>query len=131
MGIFSSRCPACGQTPLFEVFLSLPKTCAACLFDYSLIDTGDGPYVFVIMLAGLLITGAALYIELHWQPAYIIYYAIFLPLGFTLPMLMLRSAKAWHIHSQYWHNAHEGRLYKGNEKQLNEGEYCPLFLRIK
>ena len=107
---------------MFKAFLSLPKTCAACHFDYSQINTGDGPAVFVIMLAGLLITGAALYIELHWQPAYIIYYAIFLPLGFAVPMLMLRPTKAWLIHSQYRHNVHEGRLHKGNEKKHNEGE---------
>ena len=122
MGIFSSRCPACGQTPLFEGFLSLPKTCADCHFDYSQIDTGDGPAVFVIMLAGLLVTGAALYVELRWQPAYIIHFAIFLPLGFAVPMLMLRPAKAWLIHSQYRHNSHEGKLHKGNENKHNEGE---------
>ncbi len=122
MGIFSSRCPACGQTPLFKGFLSLPKTCAACHFDYSQIDTGDGPAVFVIMLAGLLVTCAALYVELRWQPAYIIHFAIFLPLGFAVPMLMIRPAKAWLIHSQYRHNAHECRLHKSNEKKHNEGE---------
>ena len=122
MGIFSSRCPACGQTPLFKSFLSLPKTCPASHFDYSQIDTGDGPAVFVIMLAGFLVTCAALYVELRWQPAYIIHFAIFLPLGFAVPMLMIRPAKAWLIHSQYRHNAHEGRLHKGNEKKHNEGE---------
>ena len=122
MGIFSSRCPACGQTPLFKSFLSLPKTWSASHFDYSQIDTGDGPAVFVIMLAGLLVTCAALYVELRWQPTYIIHFAIFLPLGFAVPMLMIRPAKAWLIHSQYRHNAHEGRLHKGNEKKHNEGE---------
>jgi len=121
MGI-SLRCPACGQTPLFEGFLSLPKICAACHFEYSQINTGDSPAVFVIMLAGLLLTGAALYFELRWQPAYIIHSAIFLPLGFAVRVLMLRPAKAWLIHSQYRHNAHEGRLHKGNEKKHNEGE---------
>ena len=122
MGIFSSRCPACGQTPLFKSFLSLPKTWSASHFDYSQIDTGDGPAVFVIMLAGLLVTCAALYVELRWQPTYIIHFAIFLPLGFAVPMLMIRPAKAWLIHSQYRHNTHEDRLHKGNEKKHNEGE---------
>ena len=122
MGIFTSSCTACGQTPLFRSFLSLPKTCSACHFDSSQIDTGDGPAVFVIMLAGLLVTCAAPYVELRLQPAYIIHFAIFLPLGFAVPMLMIRPAKAWLIHSQYRHNAHEGRLHKGNEKKQNEGE---------
>lgn len=120
MGIFSNRCPACEQASLFKGFLSLPETCAACNFKYSDIDTGDGPAVFVIMLAGLLVTGAALYVELRWQPAYIVHIALWLPLGFAVPMLMLRPAKAWLIHSQYKHNAHEGRLHKTHEDKQDE-----------
>lgn len=109
-GIFRFRCPSCGQAPLFEGFLSLPEECPACRFDYGAIDTGDGPAVFVIMLAGLLVTVAALFVEMRWQPSYLTHVLLWGPIGLGVPVLMLRPAKAWLIRSQHVHNAREGRV---------------------
>ena len=43
-------CPRCGQGRLFKGFLELEPHCRNCGLDYSFIDSGDGPAVFVIMI---------------------------------------------------------------------------------
>ena len=46
------RCPRCGKGKLFDGFLSLPPRCNVCGLDYSFIDAGDGPAVFIMFFAG-------------------------------------------------------------------------------
>ena len=54
------RCPRCGKGKMFSGFLGLKPRCEACGLDYSFIDAGDGPAVFVILFAGFMVVGAAL-----------------------------------------------------------------------
>src|SRR5207302_3749769 len=46
------RCPRCGKGKLYAGFLNLRPSCESCGLDYAFIDTGDGPAVFLIMIAG-------------------------------------------------------------------------------
>ena len=48
---------------MFAGFLSLRPECEVCGLDYNFIDSGDGPAVFVILIAGFLVVGAALIVE--------------------------------------------------------------------
>ena len=84
--------------------------CSACGQDYSQIDAGDGPAVFIILIAGFIIVAAALYTEVAYQPPYWVHAALWLPIGLFLPILMLRPMKAWLAAKQYQNNAALGRL---------------------
>ena len=53
-------CPRCGKGKLFAGFLTLRPRCEACGLDYAFADSGDGPAVFIILLAGLVVVFAAL-----------------------------------------------------------------------
>jgi uncharacterized protein (DUF983 family) len=57
------KCPRCGRGKLFAGFLTLGPRCEACGLDYTFIDTGDGPAIFVIMLAGAIVVACALIVE--------------------------------------------------------------------
>src|SRR5574340_875411 len=57
------RCPRCGAGKLYAGFLSLRPACERCGLDYGFIDSGDGPAVFVILLAGFIAVGCALVVE--------------------------------------------------------------------
>src|SRR5207302_2308863 len=57
------RCPRCGKGKLFQGFLDLRPRCDECGLDYSFADSGDGPAVFVILLAGFIVVFAALIVE--------------------------------------------------------------------
>lgn len=104
------RCPRCGQGKLFKGFLQVDDRCPACNLDFSKVDTGDGPAVFIILIAGFLIVGFALFVEVSYQPPYWVHAAIFLPLAVILPVGLLWPFKATLIALQFHNRAREGRL---------------------
>ncbi len=75
----SCRCPRCGKGPLFDGFLSPAKRCAVCGLDYSFADFGDGPAVFIMLIVGFVVTGAALIVEVLYSPPYWVHAALWIP----------------------------------------------------
>lgn len=106
----TGRCPRCGKGKLFKGFLSLRTRCEACGLDYTFIDSGDGPAVFVIMFAGFVVVAAALFVEVAYQPPYWLHAALWLPLVLVTTLGPLRLVKGVLIALQYHHKAAEGRL---------------------
>ena len=104
------KCPRCGKGRLFVGFLTLRTQCDACGLDYAFIDAGDGPAVFVIMIAGAIVVGSALIVEVKYQPPFWVHAALWLPLILATTLLPLRSMKALLIALQFHHKAAEGRL---------------------
>lgn len=103
------RCPRCGKGKLFCGFLQMREECDNCHLDFSFANAGDGPAVFIIMIAGFIVCGAALYVEVHYMPPLWLHAALWLPLGIALPLALLRPAKAIIVALQYRHGAAEGR----------------------
>lgn len=108
------RCPRCGKGRLFSGFLALKPRCENCGLDYRFIDSGDGPAVFIIMIAGFIVVGAALVVEVKYQPPFWVHAALWLPLIAVTTLLPLRPMKALLIALQYHHRAAEGRLVERN-----------------
>jgi len=104
------RCPRCGKGKLFQGFLTLRPACDACGLDYAFIDAGDGPAVFVILLAGFIVVGSALVVEFKYAPPFWLHAVLWLPLILLTTLLPLRSMKGLLIALQYRHKAAEGRL---------------------
>jgi len=106
------RCPRCGKGAIFQGYLTLAKSCSACGLDYSGFDPGDGPAVFVILIVGAIVAGAALYVEFTYQPPYWVHAVIWIPAILILSFSFLRLAKSLLVVLQYKHQAREGRLVK-------------------
>ena len=104
------RCPRCGEGKLYAGFLNLRAKCESCGLDYAFIDTGDGPAVFIIMLAGAIVVAAALIVEVKYQPPFWLHAALWLPLILVTTLLPLRAMKSLLIALQFHHRAAEGRL---------------------
>jgi uncharacterized protein (DUF983 family) len=104
------RCPACGRGKLFSGYLTLAPRCEACGLDYHFAEAGDGPAVFVVLVTGFIITGAALIVEIVYKPPYWVHALLWGSLAILLPLLLLRSFKGALIALQYKHKAEEGRL---------------------
>jgi uncharacterized protein (DUF983 family) len=104
------RCPRCGKGKLYHGFLTLAARCEACGLDYGFIDAGDGPAIFIILIAGFIVVGAALVVEVKYQPSLWVHAALWLPLILATTLLPLRAMKALLIALQYHHRASEGRL---------------------
>jgi uncharacterized protein (DUF983 family) len=106
------KCPRCGQGKLFDGFLNLAPACDRCGLDYRFADSGDGPAVFVILLAGFIVLGLALWVELTYEPPFWLHLVIFLPLTVVVCLGMLRPLKGLMVAAQFHHKAEEGRLEK-------------------
>jgi uncharacterized protein (DUF983 family) len=104
------KCPRCGRGKLYAGFLTLAPKCAACGLDYAFIDTGDGPAIFIIMIAGAIVVAAALTVEVKYQPPFWLHAALWLPLTLAVTLWPLRAMKSLLISLQFHHKAAEGRL---------------------
>jgi len=104
------RCPRCGKGKLFQGFLNTQPRCEVCGLDYGFIDSGDGPAVFVILLAGFIVVGAALVVEFKYAPPFWLHAVLWGPLILLTTLLPLRPMKGLMIALQYHHKAAEGRM---------------------
>lgn len=84
----------------------------ACGLDYSFIDSGDGPAVFVIMILGFVILGLALILESAIQPPMWLQAVVWIPITIALSLWALRITKAIMIALQFRTSAREGQRLK-------------------
>ena len=110
----SCRCPRCGKGKLFNGFLTLAPRCEACGLDYAFVDTADGPAFFVMFIAGFIVAGAALAVEMMYEPPYWIHALLWLPLILLTTILPLRPMKGLLVALQYHHKAEEVRFTRGD-----------------
>ena len=105
-------CPRCGQGHLFKGFITIAPKCDVCDMEFDFADAGDGPAVFVILIAGFIVVGAALYVEIQYEPPMWVHMAIFLPMVLVVVLGMLRPLKGLLVALQYRNKAEQGRLVK-------------------
>jgi uncharacterized protein (DUF983 family) len=105
----AGRCPNCGEGYLFEGFLKVAPRCEACGYDLSKADSGDGPAVFVIMIAGFFVAFAALITEFTIHPPIWVHLVIWLPLTVVICLALLRPLKGVMLAAQFMNRASEAR----------------------
>lgn len=106
----TGRCPRCGRGKLFDGYLRLAERCRNCGLDLAFADSGDGPAVFLILIVGFIVVGAALITEIAYRPPYWVHAVLWAPLAIGLPLVLLRPAKGLMVALQYKHDARESRL---------------------
>ena len=104
-------CPRCGKGALFRQSfdLALREKCENCGLSYAFIDTGDGPAVFVIMLLGFIMLGAALILEFTFHPPIWLHAILWVPGTLILALGLLRPLKALLIALQFHNKAAQGQ----------------------
>ena len=108
----SGRCPRCGEGRLFHGFLTIAPRCEHCGLDFGFADAGDGPAVFVTLFAGFIVLGAALWVELAYEPPFWLHLLIFAPLTLIVCLGILRPLKGLLVAMQYANQAEQGRLHR-------------------
>lgn len=104
------RCPRCGRGKLFRGFLGLAANCQSCGLDFGFADSGDGPAVFVSLIGGFIVLGAALWTELAFEPPIWVHLVIFLPMTVVVCLGLLRPLKGLLVALQYRNKAGQGQL---------------------
>ena len=110
----TGRCPRCGKGQLFDGFIRLRPRCDHCGLDYIFADAGDGPAIFVILIAGFIVVALALIVEFAYQPPFWLHALLWGPLILVVTLAPLRMIKGLLIALQYHHKAAEGRLIGGD-----------------
>jgi uncharacterized protein (DUF983 family) len=110
------KCPRCGQGRLFKGFLTIAPACERCGLDFGFTDAGDGPAVFIILIAGFVVVFLALIIEVKYDPPLWVEAVISVPMVLAATLLPLRSMKSLLISLQYHHKASEGRLVDRDQR---------------
>ena len=105
----AGRCPNCGEGPLFEGYLKVSERCEACGFDLASADSGDGPAVFVILVAGFVVAFAALITEIAVHPPVWVHLVLWLPATLVICLVLLRPTKGLLLASQFKNKAAEAR----------------------
>lgn len=106
-------CPRCGQGKLFDGFLKVKPVCANCDLDLAFADSGDGPVVFVILIVGFIVVGAALWMEVNINPPLWLHFLLWIPLACGLSLVLMRLLKGVLINLQYRNNARQGEIDRG------------------
>ncbi|HMN74341.1 MAG TPA: DUF983 domain-containing protein [Rhodoblastus sp.] len=106
----AGRCPRCGEGKMFKGFITIADKCDHCGLDFKFADAGDGPAIFVMLIAGFIIVGAALWLEVAYEPPIWVYVVVFLPLTLIVCLGMLRPLKGVLVALQYANRAEQGRL---------------------
>ena len=99
------RCPNCGEGALFTGFLTITPRCASCGFDLAKADSGDGPAVFVIFIAGFIAAFGLLFTEVAYRPPLWLEAVIWLPIAAALCFGLLRPLKGLMIAAQFANKA--------------------------
>lgn len=105
-------CPRCGGGRLFSGFVTLAPCCTVCGLDFSFADAGDGPAVFVILIGGFVVLGAALWVGVTYNPPIWLQFLIFLPLTLVVCLGLLRPVKGLLVALQYANKAEQGTWIK-------------------
>jgi uncharacterized protein (DUF983 family) len=90
---------------LFKGYLTVAERCTVCDLDFSDVDSGDGPAVFIVLILGAIVTAAALAVEIAYQPPFWVHFTIWIPTILVGSLAFLRPFKAILIALQYKHGA--------------------------
>jgi uncharacterized protein (DUF983 family) len=116
-----SRCPVCFKGKLFDGFLSITPQCRQCGTDFASAATGDGPAVFVILVAGAICVPFIIIAQLAFNlPIWLV--ALFgLPLTGAVCVGLLRPFKSILFALQWRFRAGEGVVAGSVGKEKDHG----------
>jgi len=97
----TSRCPACGQGPLFRKFLKVKDRCDACGEDLHHHRADDMPAYIVMSIVGHVVIGLLLWVETSFAPSIWIHIALWVPLTLGLSLGLLQPVKGMIVALQW------------------------------
>jgi len=104
------RCVKCAEGSLFAGFLAFAKRCEACGENFEIEDAGDGPAVFVIFLAGIIICPLALIFHIKTDAHIIVTMLVWGPILIAFCLALLRPLRGLMLNLQIANEAAEARL---------------------
>lgn len=101
------RCPVCGKGKLFKSYLKVADSCKSCGQNFKSADTGDGPVVFVILIAGFIACAGLLVSFLSWNWAITTLLIVWPTTAVIVSLALMPVLKALMIASQLKHKVRD------------------------
>jgi uncharacterized protein (DUF983 family) len=101
------RCPSCGRGPLFAAYLKVAPRCTACDLDLAFAEHGDGPAVFVVLIAGTIVMATAMFLELRYAPPLWVHALVLGPMAIGLCLGLLPVFKSVLVALQFRYRREE------------------------
>jgi uncharacterized protein (DUF983 family) len=102
-----SRCPQCGEGPVFSGYLKFAERCRACGADFTKADAGDGPAVFIILIVGAIVTPLLIVLQFGFDLPGWLALTLTLAAAILLSLALLPPFKAILFALQWKHKASE------------------------
>ena len=113
------RCPNCHEGRLFAGFLKFAHSCQSCGFDFQSQDVADGPAVFVILIASIIVIPFALAFQIKLDPPVLLTLVIWVPIIVLLCLALLRPLRGLMFALQVVNKAAPGELEEDTEADAN------------
>ena len=119
----TGRCPRCGKGRLFERYLKTAAHCSICSEPFDHLPADDMPPWMTILLVGLIIIPAMVYINLQFETKTYIQLCLWIPLALILTLFLLPRCKGlilailWIQKSLSSNNSSEFQYEKGSAEE--------------
>jgi len=87
------RCPACGESRMFNGYLRVVPECRNCGAPLGLARADDAPPYFTIFVVGHIVIPLMMYVDRVREPSVAVMTAIFVPMTLILALVLLRPIK--------------------------------------
>ena len=103
----TGRCPVCGKGRLYRSYLKLANSCAVCGADFKAAEAGDGPVVFVILIAGFMACAGLFYsfLVLDWSVTRLL--IVWPAVAVILSLILMPVLKGLMVASQLKHKVRD------------------------
>lgn len=99
---FRTKCPRCGDAPLFRTWLKPVDACESCRQDWTLQSADDFPPYISIFVTGHLLAPLIILLVFDLGLSVVAALAILMPLAVATMLAILQPAKGAIIAMQYW-----------------------------
>ncbi len=101
------RCPVCGKGRLYTSYLKIAGQCDRCGVNFKAAETGDGPVVFVILIAGFAACAGLFYslLALNWSVVRLL--IVWPAFAVVLSLILMPMLKGLMVASQLRHKVRD------------------------
>ena len=101
------KCPVCGKGKLYKSYLKVAEQCDRCGTNFKAAETGDGPVVFVILIAGFAACAGLMYslLALNWPVTRLL--IVWPAFAVVLSLVLMPMLKGLMVASQLRHKVRD------------------------